>query len=106
MTRYVVKKESGCGSLFFWIFGLGLLIAYAPYLIGFLLIVLAVWAIIYLPKRKKVKQQQAEEAELVERERQLDLEAKRLELARREQELKIQKSKINQTESEDTWGDF
>lgn len=101
--RYVVTEESGCGcwSVIGFLFLGSIFITIAPYLLILLIIAVVIGLIIYIPKLKQRKQQAAEEAELAERERQLELQAKRIALEKRERELNGQ-----QDVDDEDWDDF
>ncbi|MBV7390078.1 hypothetical protein [Enterococcus alishanensis] len=101
--KYVVTEESGCGcwSVIGFLFLCSIFITIAPYLLFILIIAVIIGLIIYIPKMRQRKQHAAEEAELAERERQLELRAKRIALEKRERELNDHKEIDN-----DGWDDF
>lgn len=105
--RYVIKEESnsGCWSFLGIMIVLGIFVAYLPIIAGIAVILAIIWRIFYYPKYKAEKQRKKEEAEIAERERQLDLEQKRMDLEARERELKAQRNK-SQELKDDTWDDF
>ena len=105
--KYVIKKESnsGCWSFFGVMLALGIFVAYLPIIAGIAVVAAIIWGIIYYPKYKAEKQRKMEEAEIAERERQLELEQKRMALEARERELKAQRDQSYGGE-DDAWDDF
>ena len=102
--RYVVTENTGCGCgsgcggvIGFLLIG-SFLMAVAPYLLVFFVILGIILAIIYVPKMKANKQRLKEEEELNERERRLELEQRRRDLERREKEMASSENK--------DWSDF
>lgn len=103
--RYVVREESGCGCGSFFVFAIvaSVLMTIAPYLLIAVLVIAVIAGIIYYPKYKSNKQRKKDEADLAERERQIELTKRRRDLDRQEQELNGPKGSDS---SDDEWKDF